>query len=60
MMLSGGVAEQVAEWVVNGKPSLHMGLYDLSRFQRMQPMDETWIRQKCMENYSSKPKSKHR
>lgn len=59
MMLSGGVAEQVAEWVVNGKPTLDMRLYDLRRFDRQQAMDEAWIRQKCFENYSHRPMSKH-
>lgn len=59
MMLSGGVAEQLAEWVVNGKPSLDMGLYDLKRFHRQQPMDEVWIRENCIENYSSIPKRKY-
>lgn len=59
MMLSGGVAEQVAEWVVNGKPSLDMELYDLRRFDHQQAMDESFMRQKCIENYSNKPKSKH-
>lgn len=59
MMLSGGVAEQIAEWVVNGKPSLDMGLYDLRRFDRQQAMDEALTRQKCVENYSNKPKGKN-
>lgn len=60
MMLSGGVAEQVAEWVVNGKPSLDMGLYDLRRFgEHQQIKSEEWILQKCVENYSNIPKNKH-
>lgn len=58
MMLSGGVAEQVAEWIVNGKPSLNMGLYDLRRFDRQLAMNDASIRQKCIQNYSNKPKRK--
>ncbi len=56
MMLSGGVAQQVAEWVVNGKPTLDMGLYDLGRFDRTQSMDAEWVRQQCIVNYSNKVK----
>uniref|UniRef100_A0A336KQM0 CSON013804 protein n=1 Tax=Culicoides sonorensis TaxID=179676 RepID=A0A336KQM0_CULSO len=53
MMLSGGCAEQVAEWVVNGKPSLDMTLYDIDRFE--DNLDKSYIRMKCVENYGARP-----
>lgn len=53
MMLSGGIAEQIAEWIVNGKPSLDMGLYGLKRFDHQLAANEVWKRQKCVENYSN-------
>ncbi|KAG4065120.1 hypothetical protein HA402_007517 [Bradysia odoriphaga] len=56
MMLSGGVSERVADWVVNGMSSL--GLYDLKRFDSKKVMDKAWIQQKCVENYSNKSRSK--
>lgn len=60
MMLSGGVAERVAEWVANGMSNLDVGSYDLKRFDGEKEMNEAWIQQKCVENYSNKPKSKQR
>lgn len=55
MMLSGGVAEQVAEWIVDGKPSLDMSLYDIDRFEG--DLDRTFITQQCVANYASRPTS---
>jgi len=57
MMLSGGVGERIAEWIVNGKAD--MGLYDLRRFGRPQSMNEKWIREQCVGNYANRPKSKN-
>jgi sarcosine dehydrogenase len=29
MMLAGGCAVQIAQWIVNGRPDLHMFSYDI-------------------------------
>ena len=36
MMLGGGCGEQAAEWILKGRPSLHMFAYDIRRFSQRQ------------------------
>lgn len=55
MMLSGGCAEQVAEWIVDGKPSLDMSLFDIDRFP--DDLDQSYVTQKCVANYAYRPTS---
>lgn len=55
MMLSGGCAEQVAEWIVDGKPSLNMSLFDIDRFPR--DLDQSYVTEKCVANYANRPAS---
>ena len=31
MMFSGGCGEQIAEWIINGRPKAHMFFYDIRR-----------------------------
>ncbi|XP_063701825.1 sarcosine dehydrogenase, mitochondrial-like [Culicoides brevitarsis] len=53
MMLSGGCAEQVAEWIVNGEPSLDMSSYDIERFAGN--LDRMYVQQQCVSNYAKRP-----
>ncbi|XP_055711503.1 sarcosine dehydrogenase, mitochondrial [Phlebotomus papatasi] len=51
MMLGGGCGEQVAEWVINGSPSLHMFAYDVTRFLPKQTRDHNWATERSHESY---------
>lgn len=51
LMLSGGCAEQLASWILNGQPDLHMYNYDIRRFTKEQCMDKNWIKERSHESY---------
>ncbi|XP_055695155.1 sarcosine dehydrogenase, mitochondrial [Lutzomyia longipalpis] len=52
MMLGGGCGEQVAEWIINGSPSLHMFPYDVTRFLPKQTRDHNWATERSHESYA--------
>ncbi|XP_059621064.1 sarcosine dehydrogenase, mitochondrial [Phlebotomus argentipes] len=52
MMLGGGCGEQVAEWIINGSPSLHMFPYSITRFLPKQTRDHNWARERSHESYA--------
>ncbi|XP_065183668.1 sarcosine dehydrogenase, mitochondrial-like isoform X1 [Sycon ciliatum] len=53
-MLSGGCGQQIAEWIVHGKPSLDMFKYSISRFNRLCVDNKTWLKERCHEQYCQK------
>lgn len=52
MMLGGGCGEQLAHWVMNGRPLLHMYAYDIRRFTPDQCKNEEWSRERSHESYA--------
>lgn len=53
MMLGGGCGQQLAQWIINGRPELHMYSYDVRRFSSRMTNDEEWIRQRSHESYAN-------
>lgn len=51
MMLGGGCGEQLALWVMHGRPDLHMQAYDIRRFADVQRTDREWIKERSHEAY---------
>lgn len=56
MMFGGGCGEQLAHWIIHGKPEFHMFAYDVRRFTNEQRKNQAWINQRSHEsiarNYS--------
>lgn len=52
MMLSGGIAEQLAEWIALGAPSIDLFSYDPARFHPDTAADKSWVRQCTHESYA--------
>nr|CAD7572946.1 unnamed protein product [Timema californicum] len=52
MMLGGGCGEQLAKWIIQGRPDLHMFNYDIRRFLPEQTKDSDWINAKSHECYA--------
>lgn len=52
MMLGGGCGEQIASWIINGKPDLYMFAYDIRRFTPKQTENNLWALEKTHEAYS--------
>ncbi|KAL9919954.1 LOW QUALITY PROTEIN: sarcosine dehydrogenase [Glossina fuscipes fuscipes] len=52
MMFGGGCGEQIALWVINGKPDLPMFGFDLRRFTEEQNRATQWISEKSHESYA--------
>ncbi|KAJ8681464.1 hypothetical protein QAD02_017251 [Eretmocerus hayati] len=51
MMLSGGCAEQIADWIRDTRPSKHMFSYDIRRFTPEQRKDVVWANERTHESY---------
>lgn len=51
MMMSGGCAEQLAQWVVHGRPALDMTAYDCRRFSSRVRRQPRWAWEKSHESY---------
>ncbi|BET00902.1 sarcosine dehydrogenase [Nesidiocoris tenuis] len=51
VVLSGGCGEQLAKWIINGRPDGHMYAYDIRRFTPEQMEDKAWTLEKCHESY---------
>lgn len=56
MMFGGGCGEQLAHWIIHGRPEFHMFAYDIRRFTVGQREDISWVKQRSHEsiarNYS--------
>ncbi|XP_014248912.1 sarcosine dehydrogenase, mitochondrial [Cimex lectularius] len=51
VVLSGGCGEQLANWIINGRPDFHMYAYDIRRFTPDQMESKTWVLERCHESY---------
>jgi len=52
MMLGGGCGEQLAKWVIHGRPSLDMYGYDIRRFCPKVSQDKEWVDERSHEAYA--------
>jgi len=52
MMLGGGCGDQLAKWIVNGRPELDMYGYDIRRFCPEVSADKEWVDQRSHEAYA--------
>lgn len=51
MMLGGGCGEQLAEWIIHGRPELFMANYDVRRFHPKQMHDKQYATERSQEAY---------
>nr|XP_020768269.1 sarcosine dehydrogenase, mitochondrial-like [Odocoileus virginianus texanus] len=52
MMLGGGCGQQLASWIVHGRPEKDMHSYDIRRFHRSLTDHSRWIRERSHEAYA--------
>ncbi|XP_058460300.1 sarcosine dehydrogenase, mitochondrial isoform X2 [Malaya genurostris] len=52
MMLGAGCAEQLAQWIINDSPDLHMFAYDVRRFSPKQRKALNWATERSHEAYA--------
>ena len=52
MMLGGGAGWQLAEWIVQGRPSIDMHEYDVTRFCPKVSRNVNWLRERSHESYA--------
>ncbi|KAA0201281.1 hypothetical protein HAZT_HAZT002650 [Hyalella azteca] len=52
MMLGSGCGEQIAKWVVNGRPEFDMFPYDVRRYHAPLCGDKRWVRERSHEAYA--------
>ncbi|KAF2349552.1 Glycine cleavage T-protein-like N-terminal [Trinorchestia longiramus] len=52
MMLGAGCGEQIAKWVVNGRPEFAMFNYDIRRFHTPLLKDKQWAKERSHEAYA--------
>lgn len=52
MMLGGGCAKQLASWILNDRPDLHMFAYDIRRFTPKQRKAYDWAVERSHESYA--------
>lgn len=53
IMLSGGCSEQLAHWVLNGRPLRDMAAFDCRRFPKDSLQWRTWAKERSHESYTS-------
>lgn len=53
MMLGGGCGEQLALWIINGRPDLHMYSYDIRRFTLEEMKNIDWVKERSHESYAT-------
>ncbi|XP_064082509.1 sarcosine dehydrogenase, mitochondrial-like [Macrobrachium nipponense] len=53
IMLSGGCSEQLAHWVLDGRPPRDMAAFDCRRFPKDSLQWRTWAKERCHESYTS-------
>ncbi|OQS05254.1 sarcosine dehydrogenase, mitochondrial isoform X1 [Thraustotheca clavata] len=52
IMLSGGSGQQLAQWVMHGRPSIDMFSYDIHRFHPLMLGNQRWNRERSHEAYA--------
>lgn len=52
MMLGSGCGEQIAEWIVHGRPEFDMSNYDVRRFRPDQNINRQWATERSHESYA--------
>lgn len=52
MMFGGGCGEQLAKWIVHGRPEFHMFNFDVRRFTSNQLSDKAWAVERSHESYA--------
>ncbi|XP_011689604.1 PREDICTED: sarcosine dehydrogenase, mitochondrial [Wasmannia auropunctata] len=52
MMFGGGCGEQIALWIINGRPDKHMFLQDIRRFIPEQRKNSIWVNERSHEAYA--------
>ncbi|XP_014608110.1 PREDICTED: sarcosine dehydrogenase, mitochondrial isoform X1 [Polistes canadensis] len=52
MMFGGGCGEQIALWIINGRPDKHMFKYDIRRFIPEQMSNLVWATERSHEAYA--------
>ncbi|XP_044012110.1 sarcosine dehydrogenase, mitochondrial [Aphidius gifuensis] len=52
MMFGGGCGEQIASWIIDGRPEKHMYNYDVRRFTPEQTRDSVWANERSHEAYA--------
>ena len=52
MMLGGGCGDQLAKWIVRGRPELDMYGYDIRRFCPQVSSDQAWVEERSHEAYA--------
>lgn len=53
MMSSGGCGQQLAHWIVHGRPELYMYNFDIRRFSNRYTNDQRWIKERSHESYAN-------
>lgn len=52
MMLSGGMGEQLAHWIVTGAPAIDLFSYDPARYHESTVTNASWVKQRTHESYA--------
>jgi hypothetical protein len=52
LYITGGSGEQLAKWIVNGKPDLDMYGWDIRRFPSKLTPNKTWLKERSHESYA--------
>lgn len=52
IMFGGGCSEQLAEWILHGRPEFYMYNFDIRRFTTQQMANRNYIRERCHEAYA--------
>ncbi|KAK0090478.1 hypothetical protein PV325_013384 [Microctonus aethiopoides] len=52
MMYGGGCGEQIAAWIIDGRPERHMFSYDIRRFTPEHMRDSVWANERSHEAYA--------
>ncbi|XP_042820448.1 sarcosine dehydrogenase, mitochondrial isoform X4 [Panthera tigris] len=52
MMLGGGCGQELAHWIVHGRPEKDMYSYDIRRFHHLLTDHRRWIRERSHESYA--------
>lgn len=53
IMMGGGCGNQLAKWIINGRPNLDMFHYDINRFHSSYTANSQWIQERCHETYAT-------
>lgn len=52
IMYGGGCGEQIAAWIIDGRPERHMFTYDIRRFTPEHMRDSVWANERSHEAYA--------